>query len=112
MNLPVVDVGQFAIHSLRVTLMWEPDHDAADLRVTIMVNDRDEPRHKVPIHGRERINGEAISHHRDGDFLRYFVRDAILRSLEHEVDEWLKLDGKQVTDPHPELKQTRSASDA
>jgi hypothetical protein len=33
----------------------------------------------------------------------WWAREVCRAAALHEVDEWLKLDGKHVTNPHPEL---------
>lgn len=33
-----------------------------------------------------------------------WVKKQIMAVLEHEIDEWLRVDGVQVTDPHPEAR--------
>lgn len=40
-----------------------------------------------------------------GDFVRYIAMNLIRRAELHEIDEWFKLDGVCVTDPHPEHRQ-------
>lgn len=42
--------------------------------------------------------------------LRSAIIRQILQAEMHERDEWLRLDGKHVTDPHPELTHHTSAS--
>jgi hypothetical protein len=39
-----------------------------------------------------------------GDLVRHVAVNLIRRAELHEMDEWLKLDGKCVNDPHPELR--------
>lgn len=38
----------------------------------------------------------------------YKVHNLFLSAEEHEVKEWLKLDGKYIEDPHPEVKHGKS----
>lgn len=41
---------------------------------------------------------------RDEQLVYWVVQNLIRRAELHEMDEWLKLDGKCVTNPHPELR--------
>lgn len=46
-----------------------------------------------------------------GDLVNYLRGNLIMRAELHEMDEWLKLDGEHVKDPHPELpKKTNPGS--
>lgn len=44
-------------------------------------------------------------------FQEWFKRELICKWELHEVDEWFRVDGKQVTDPHPELAAARRGID-
>lgn len=44
-------------------------------------------------------------------FQEWFKRAVILKWEMHEVDEWFRVDGKHVTDPHPELSRARRGID-
>lgn len=39
------------------------------------------------------------------------IQSSLKKIAAHEVDEWFRLDDRQVTDPHPELKQLKKAHD-
>lgn len=51
------------------------------------------------------ITKETLVYNTDiKEFIFSFIRETISRMELHEVDEFLKYDGKHIKDPHPELK--------
>lgn len=54
------------------------------------------------------IRPYEIQNMTDGDILQQVIRQTLLICESHEMDEWLKHEGKHVTDPHPELEQQRA----
>lgn len=47
-----------------------------------------------------------------GDFMNFIKVNLFRRAELHELDEWLKLDGVCVTEPHPELQNWKMSIDA
>jgi hypothetical protein len=83
----------------RVRLIMLEDHDAFYVNVTYKAADSDSPdRHNVDI-AAQRMVAWMPDETRD-DILRR-LRDAIIDIETHEVDEWLRVDGKRIQEPHP-----------
>jgi hypothetical protein len=59
------------------------DHAPSDLRIARTVPDD--------------VNDETLAR---------IVRSCVIEALAHEVDEWLRIDGVQVSEPHPEAPRT------
>lgn len=90
---PQVDLGEFQIHSLRVDCSTGPNpyYD----RVTVVAG----------VKNIQTGSPDYVSQTTEipTPYVRRRIKAEIMRLLEHEVDEWLKVDGVQVTDPHPEI---------
>lgn len=80
---------------------WDGGENTAVLVVEGEVTDARDPEHDTVVMFRRRLHLDTMY----PDMLTEAVHHAC-RELElHEVKEWLKFDGKYVTNPHPEEKK-------
>lgn len=108
MKLPTIDLGKFKIDGL--TVEWhEPafGDDHVELRTVLSARDIRTPGCPVLLRvmAVDVITRDRLEHFRDSGMLQRWIRDALARTITHELDEWLRVDGKQVVDSHPELKK-------
>jgi hypothetical protein len=54
-------------------------------------------------HSQNLFPAEILENMTDADLVLHVIRECIFRVEMHEVDEWLKFNGKCVREPHPEL---------
>ncbi len=102
--IPQIDLGAFQIKSLSVTT--EPAHGpyAAHgdciLRMKAGVNLH--PQYAPYMPGMEPVIGGAtvLPRYMSREETRQEIRKLILQCLTHELDEWLRIDGERVVDPH------------
>lgn len=59
---------------------------------------------RVTISARRVCHGQYVYHTQQ---VVNTVHDLLLQLYAHEIDEWLRLDGERVRDPHPELRAAR-----
>lgn len=93
----LVDRVQFDF-PIKTTIAAEhAETDDIRLHVTYYVKNVEKPSEMIAVHTMEYVPpfervslGEAL----------HIVRGIIVRGLEHEVDEWLCFDRKQITNPH------------
>jgi hypothetical protein len=86
--------------------VWDqspPYHQHAVLYVTYFAPNALCPENEVPLMLLEAFSLERLETLPDEYILREIYR-LVRRAELHELDEWLKVDGKCVTDPHPEIK--------
>ena len=111
MKLPKLTLGRFAIRSAQVLIDEPFDRDGVRLRVHLSTSHLDDPRDN-DFAGT--VNQETIASEHwcqmSADHKRHVLRQLVYRAVCHEVDEWLRMDGDLVTDPHPELKAKPSAN--
>lgn len=82
--------------------------DAIEVTINHSPQDSGNPSKTLPIVSQILICSEALTQTQESaeEIMRVMLFPAI-RDLElHEMHEWLKIDGKHVKDPHPELKST------
>jgi len=106
MKLPKCDLGLFGIDHAQVHVMEAEDCSGLDIRVYLKHHanaSTGKPSNDVETILRETVSYE-LYRALPATAIRDFVRRLVLRALEHEVDEWLRIDGERVKDPHPELR--------
>lgn len=103
--LPSVSIGQFAIHGIELTLTrdigWMCGEDIVELRLRLRVNDVENPHRETETGNVLRLPLYQLERYRDTNFVKRWIQDAVYKGVMHEVDEWLRIDGELVTDPHP-----------
>ena len=57
----------------------------------------------IPVASQFEIRIEDLKDMQHEEFAQ-FIKACIEKMERHEIDEWLKVDGRWVTDPHPELR--------
>lgn len=72
---------------------------AVILVVRFKAPDSTAPDHEVTVCLRKAVHPESIEHWKDDDASR-FIQETIYDIELHEADEWLRLDGALVHDPH------------
>lgn len=65
---------------------WSPQRDADEYG-------------KIIITSKYRLSGSEV-HHLTKDILKARIQDFILRAEVHEIEEWLRVDGKRFREPH------------
>jgi hypothetical protein len=103
MKPPKVTLGKFGIRSLRAIVQGDAftDYVLIDARLQAEhdVNGLNNPPPETI--QRERLTPvawEAMS-----EIARaHLIRNLLIRLVTHEVDEWLRVDGERVVEPHPE----------
>lgn len=98
-SLPAISLGQFCIK--RAQVRTEVVLDYVIVTVDMEVLDVQTGRPTV-VHTTERVPVFALQKY--DDVYSKIVRAALRRALEHELDEWLTVDGERATNPHPEAK--------
>ncbi len=101
MKLPSYSLGNFAIRRIDIA-MADPaaiiGRDHVEVRIRMHVNPVDGSRDDYFfVHSRAFLAPEAIAHKSAVD---EEIKRAIMRALEHEVDEWMTRDGERLVDPH------------
>lgn len=99
-DVPDVTLGDFGIAGARVTAGWLFEQDAMELRAFIEVRDVRDPTRAEGVVTRETIDGDSWMAMTDA-VRAEMVRRLVMQALSHEVDEWLRVDGKLVREPHP-----------
>lgn len=94
-----VSLGAFAIDAATVAVsegMLRPD---IEVRVTLAVRDIETREPNTVTHRllMPRIRWDALP----ADMRAEAIRREVMKAIEHEVDEWLTVDGERVRDPHP-----------
>lgn len=81
------------------------------LRIGHQSTDADNPSEPLPlpVYTYSLINEEMLADMNEIQFVR-MIRDKIKTLEFHELDEWLKIDGMHVVDPHPELRSQSGAT--
>lgn len=88
-------------------------HDCIQIR-GVMKNrpDADKPEAQAgPLLSVHRIPYETVEQMSDAMIIRVCL-DLIRRMEMHEIDEWLKVDDKRVTNPHPDLRKEDTYEDS
>lgn len=84
---------------------WHLHIGYLEIRILQMMRSLEYPYEEfTPIHLVCHIDELMLANFRDERDLIVFVRDQIRSMEEHEMNEWLKFEGKNVVDPHPEIK--------
>lgn len=83
--------------------------DVATIRVVMIVPDINDPTDNIVFQFMSSLSLYSIGDMTDCQIVEYFVRGAIREAELHEMDEWLKFDGRCVREPHPE-EQTRTSA--
>lgn len=98
-GLPKVTVGEFAIRGIDVQVM----HGIHAVRIVsrFRVANLANPAEDTTIFAEAQISNHIPPREFDRAF-RWELKRSILSGLEHELDEWLRVDGELLTDPHPE----------
>lgn len=78
----------------------KPDAPAFALRVYAMRPDEGNPIETIQVEVRDYFDERVLADMSESEALQR-VRLLIEQLERHEIDEFLKVDGKQVTDPHP-----------
>jgi hypothetical protein len=101
-ELPNITLGAFAISSIDIRLEespFVPDHVRLAITAKVMNLNGAVPG-EVAIG--MMLPSDVLSRRKVfADIVRARVRELVL----HEIDEWLRIGGELVTDPHPELRQ-------
>lgn len=89
-----------------VKLAFDPGESfgIATLTITSMVQDVNEPSRTIPLTNRQAL---PPLEYMDRDEFIFRIGDALMRFERHECDEWFRVDGKPVNDPHPESAQIK-----
>ncbi len=90
----VVSLGHMRIDRVTVKLSRSPDWHGIDIQVRLDVIDVRNGE-QAPVMLLDRFPADIPI--RDQ---REFVRHMVSRALTHEMDEWLRIDGVQLVDPH------------
>ena len=53
------------------------------------------------------VNMQSVEPGMPMEVLPQLIRELVRKAELHEIDEWLRLDGARVHEPHPELARTR-----
>lgn len=96
--VPPIDVSGFQIRGIRIIPEARPETQSILWRLAAHVPSRD-PGEIIEVHGAEEIPIMALER-MPKEAVIEIIRRAILSLLEHELDEQLKVDGKQWRDPH------------
>jgi hypothetical protein len=99
-KLPEVTLGSMRIENIGVRLGRMADRPGIEIRVVADARDLDRAR-TSPLIFREYFAEELWSQ-LDEKARAQSIRRVVLDALTHEVDEWLRVDGKLVTNAHPE----------
>jgi hypothetical protein len=100
MKLPEVTLGSMRISAIGVDLRQMASRPGIEVRVDMRVLDRG-GESVQPLRFSETFAEELWSQ-LDEKTRAQFIRRVVLDALTHEVDEWLRVDGKLVTNAHPE----------
>jgi hypothetical protein len=100
----VVSIGSFAIRGIEIRELRRLSEilEALDLRaveITLHVVDVETGRAETTVVERRLPRHEATDH------LGPILRALLVEAFAHEVDEWLRVDGQRVREPHPETTQ-------
>ena len=111
-KLPVVTLGQFAIHKANIVLEQDPTRslDSLRLRLDFAVNDVENPSVRTTV-ARTLTMSRYELLRAEGGWVQFMVRRAVHDAVVHEVDEWLRIDGELLAEPHPELAPAKPRVD-
>lgn len=99
-DMPKVSLGDFRIGRVQALVRENPYHPLIEVCVVLEgLRDRAAPKQattgtlleQVPMYAWEQMT--AKDRHT-------IIRGAVRRALEHEIDEWMEVDGERFTDPH------------
>ena len=68
------------------------------------LDDAVKPNERISLHFSKLINAYDLPLWKEYDLLQH-VKRLCAYAEDHEIKEWLKLDGKCIDEPHPELRQ-------
>lgn len=87
-------------------------NDTVEVIISHSVRDIDDPfaRGELPVIGTYEITAHALDLMTFVDFCKW-VRGIVIEFEIHEIDEWLRIDGKFVYDPHPSMLRNRSITE-
>lgn len=100
---PAVDLGRFCIKDLRVLIEPTEQGDGVRIRSSFSAEDATgfNPGIRSLVLMEERrhcVEWERF----DARFRARVIRELCIRTLTHELDEWLRVDGKIINEAHPE----------
>lgn len=98
---PVVTLGALRIDGIKVDVTSSFNHAALEFRVRLLTRDVADEVAPNQLHN-VGVVPEGTWAAMAADQRASFVRSLVLRTVEHEVDEWLRIDGRLVTNAHPE----------
>jgi hypothetical protein len=84
------------------------DYFVVNIVVVMIVPDINSPERRTVIQFASTVDLEFMEQMTDFEVVERYVSRAILEAELHEMDEWLKFEGRCVKEPHPEA-QTPSA---
>lgn len=114
MNSPVIDLSTFCVNNVRC--MWEQHAGESYTRLRVSIEVTDIVRGgRTFVTGEDRVHsfGRDVPEDQKRRFVLKMVRNCVLRTLEHELDEQLFIDGVRPADPHgdcPNLHREDCAS--
>lgn len=97
MKLPDVSLGHLQVFRASVDVVHDMQHNMPAIVVELQVRN-------VRNDGLAKVSGRTIIHHteaRDPETFRLLLRQVVVDAFVHEIDEWLRVDGRLVTNPHP-----------
>ncbi|HEX2679541.1 MAG TPA: hypothetical protein VHM19_22985 [Polyangiales bacterium] len=105
--LPTVELGAFRIDGARVLVALDDRSDAVVFTTVLNVRDVSSGQQTTVNHQAR----YARSFVRDREAIAEAIRELVIGALAHEVDEWLRVDGARVQEPHPRVPSS-STGDA
>ena len=97
-----VSLGAFCIRDVQVRVKHEGGSDVMRIEISYQGSHLQsaEPFKLYSVFRFERELWENLSQKHRAEM----IQDEVKRALSHEIDEWLRIDGELVTEPHPELR--------
>lgn len=92
------------------SLVLELELDCLLLRIYHLSINSDHPEidKKEPINGQFSISSDFLKQLKEKEFVEW-IRTQVLFMETHETDEWLRYEGMNVKDPHPDLSALKDA---
>jgi hypothetical protein len=99
------EVPSNAITRLVARLTYKPNAKVwvecgCTLVMVLDVPDRDHPERILPVVSRQQIPPDMAGGSDSEEVMIDWVRHCLMQLEEHEMDEWLQVDGKRYRDPH------------
>lgn len=99
MKTTTAAMGSFCLDNLEITVHYGPRPDGlgdVTIKTLMYCPDLNNPDVRTDLRGEMAVTAEQVA--RQG--IAYWVRLAVQNAVEHEVDEWLRVDGARVFPPH------------